>query len=263
MLFDEVEKASDALWNLLLGILDKATLTLGDNRRVDFSRALIFMTSNLGAAEMDAIRRPRFGFAASELEKLYDTSDGAGVNSARISEAGLDAVRRRFNPEFLNRLDKIVVFNPLGEVELRAILEIELRRLQQQILNSSPAAPFAIALTEAAKSHLLVEGTDTRYGARPLKRAIDCSLVRPLSNLIATRQVREGDWIAVDFDECARQMVFTKEGEDLPTYVMSQLSEAPGTVPAGLVDAAGTESPALAARGNRKGTPFRGRNVAA
>jgi ATP-dependent Clp protease ATP-binding subunit ClpB len=133
VLFDEVEKANDALWNLLLGILDKATLTLGDNRRVDFSRAIIFMTSNLGAAEMGSILRPNFGFAASE--GLGRADAGAGERLAgKLNRAGLEAVRRKFTPEFINRIGKTIVFRELGEPELRQILTIELNLLQQRIL---------------------------------------------------------------------------------------------------------------------------------
>src|ERR1700757_2725573 len=112
VLFDEIEKASDALWNLLLGILDKATLTLGDNRRADFSRALIFMTSNLGASEMGSILRPNLAFAAGDIERnqaagILDDSVGD-----KVMRAGIEAARRKFSPEFMNRLDKIVVFHP-------------------------------------------------------------------------------------------------------------------------------------------------------
>jgi len=106
VLFDEIEKASDALWNLLLGILDKATLTLGDNRKVDFSNALIFMTSNIGASEMSSLVSPKLGFRAAPL----CNSSCAPALSAELSHAGVEAARRRFTPEFLNRLDKIVVF---------------------------------------------------------------------------------------------------------------------------------------------------------
>src|SRR5216110_995064 len=102
VLFDEIEKASDALWNLLLGILDKATLTLGDNRKVDFSKALIFMTSNIGAAEMSSLVSRKLGFGAAPL----CDSDCAPALSAKLSRAGVEAARRRFTPEFLNRLDR-------------------------------------------------------------------------------------------------------------------------------------------------------------
>src|SRR6476620_11234815 len=148
VLFDEIEKASDALWNLLLGILDKATLTLGDNRRVDFSRTLIFMTSNLGAAEMGSILRPNLGFAASEIEKLHGTGQMDEGTSEKISRAGVEAARRKFTPEFMNRIDKVVVFKPLGQPELRKILGLELSILQQRIFNSSTTTPFVFTLSE-------------------------------------------------------------------------------------------------------------------
>src|SRR5947208_3417148 len=142
VLFDEIEKASDALWNLLLGILDKATLTLGDNRRVDFSRTLIFMTSNLGAAEMGSILRPNLGFAAGEC----DRNNAAGIVDeslgGKVTRAGMEAARRKFSPEFMNRIDKTVVFHPLGACELRKILTIELNVVQQRIFSASQAAPF-------------------------------------------------------------------------------------------------------------------------
>ncbi len=223
VLFDEIEKASDALWNLLLGILDKATLTLGDNRRVDFSRAMIFMTSNLGAAEMGQILRPNLGFAASELEKRRREGQVDDGLTGKIARAGVEAARRKFTPEFMNRIDKTVVFRPLGEPELRKILSLELNILQQRIFNSSTGAPFVFSLTEAAKDYLLVEGTDMKYGARHLKRAIDRALVHPLSNLIATEQVRGGDLIRVDFDAVLSRMTFFKEAEDMPAYAMVQM----------------------------------------
>ena len=200
VLFDEIEKASDALWNLLLGILDKATLTLGDNRRVDFSRAMIFMTSNLGAAEMGSILRPNLGFAAGDSERQH----AAGIVDERLTDkiarAGVEAARRKFTPEFMNRIDKTVVFQPLGAAELRKILTLELNMVQQRIFSSANAAPFVFSVTDAAKDFLLREGTDLKYGARHLKRAIDRHLVHPLSNLIATGQVRGGDLIRVDFE---------------------------------------------------------------
>src|SRR5213594_5078310 len=131
VLFDEIEKASDALWNLLLGILDKATLTLGDNRRVDFSRAMIFMTSNLGASEMGSILRPNMGFAASEMQKLRDSGQVDEDLKSKIGKVGVEAARRKFTPEFMNRIDKTVVFHALGQEELKKILDLELSLLQQ------------------------------------------------------------------------------------------------------------------------------------
>src|SRR6266851_4873984 len=166
VLFDEIEKASDALWNLLLGILDKATLTLGDNCRVDFSCSLIFMTSNLGTAEMGSILRPNLGFAASEIERKHESGQLDDSTTGKISRAGVEAARRKFTPEFMNRIDKIVVFKPLGPAELRKVLGLELGILQQRILNSATTTPFVFSLTEEAKDYLLQEGTDMKYGAR-------------------------------------------------------------------------------------------------
>jgi len=225
VLFDEIEKASDALWNLLLGIMDKGTLTLGDNRRVDFSRAMIFMTSNLGAAEMSSIIRPKVGFGAGEVERQRATGEVEAGLDVKINRAGLEAARRKFTPEFMNRLDRVIVFRPLGTVELKRILSIELNMLQERIFNSAQTTPFVFNLTEPAKDFLLAEGTDVKYGARHLKRTIERSLVHPLSNLIASGQIRNGDLIQVDFDAVGRALTFTKEAEDIPGYVMVQMTE--------------------------------------
>jgi ATP-dependent Clp protease ATP-binding subunit ClpA len=223
VLFDEIEKASDALWNLLLGILDKATLTLGDNRRVDFSRAMIFMTSNLGAAEMGSILRPNLGFATSEVERKRACGEVDEGLTDKISRAGVEAARRKFTPEFMNRIDKVVVFRPLGSDELHRILNIELNMLQQRIFNSATTTPFVFNLTAQAKEFLLREGTDMKYGARHLKRAIERSLVHPLSNLIASDQIRGGDLIKVDYDGECPLLSFTKEAEEMPAYAMVQM----------------------------------------
>jgi ATP-dependent Clp protease ATP-binding subunit ClpA len=223
VLFDEIEKASDALWNLLLGVLDKATLTLGDNRRVDFSRCLIFMTSNLGAGEMGSMLRPNMGFAAAEIQKLRESGELDGELNAKISKVGVEAARRKFTPEFMNRIDKTVVFRPLGSPELRKILDLELSILQQRIFSSPNAAPFGFSLTDSAKDYVLREGTDIKYGARHLKRAIERSVVHPMSNLIATSQVRTGDLLKIDFDPALDRMIFFKEAEDVPAYALAQL----------------------------------------
>ena len=209
VLFDEIEKASDSLWNLLLGILDKGILTLGDNRRVDFSHCMIFMTSNLGAAEMSALAAPRLGFHAA---RSGDGASEAKLNS-KIATTGVAAARRRFTPEFINRLDHIVVFRSLGTPELRRIIDIELEAVQERISAAAQDNRFFIAVTESAKEFLLSEGTDVRYGARPLKRAIERLLVRPLSNLMASRQIGGGDSIRVSHPQDASSLVFSRETE--------------------------------------------------
>jgi len=223
VLFDEIEKASDSLWNLLLGVLDKATLTLGDNRRVDFSRALIFMTSNLGAGEMGSIMRPNMGFGAGEIQRLREAGEVDEDLKGKIAKVGVEAARRKFTPEFMNRIDKTVVFRPLGSEQLRKILDLELAMLQQRVFSSPNAAPFGFSLTDSAKDYVLKEGTDVKYGARHLKRAIERSIVHPMSNLIATAQVRTGDLIKIDFDESLDRMIFFKEAEDVPAYALAQL----------------------------------------
>ena len=251
VLFDEIEKASDSLWNLLLGILDKATLTLGDNRRVDFSHVMIFMTSNLGATEMGSILRPNLGFATSEIEARHKSGIMDEATTDKVSRAGVEAARRKFTPEFMNRIDKVVVFKPLGQAELKKILGLELGILQTRIFNSSMTTPFVFSVTESAREYLLREGTDMKYGARHLKRAIDRELVHPMSNLIATQQVRGGDLIRVDFDEDENQLTFAKEAEDMPAYAMMQMAEASGNVQPIMAASAVVEPPRVAARQRR------------
>jgi ATP-dependent Clp protease ATP-binding subunit ClpA len=206
VLFDEIEKASDALWNLLLGILDKASLTLGDNRRVDFSRAMIFLTSNLGAGEMEALVRPKLGFATADGVRTQATVE-------KLSRVGLDAARRTFSPEFINRIDKTVVFAALGEPELRGILGLELDSVRDRMGRATDLA-IAFNVSGAAQNLLLSEGTDSRYGARYLKRAIERLLVQPLSNLMASGQIQAGDSLLVDFDPLTSRLIFLKEKKE-------------------------------------------------
>ena len=205
LLFDEIEKASDSLWQLLLGILDKATLTLGDNRRVDLSQCIIIMTSNLGACEMSGLVDGGLGFAPKPM--LVDA-----CFDEKINRTAVDAARRKFTPEFMNRIDKAVVFKTLRPEHLERILEIELGMVQQRILTSSAANQFVFTCTERVKSFLLQEGTDPKYGARHLKRAIERNLVFPLANLVATGQVRLGDFIRVDMNS-DNSLAFVKEAE--------------------------------------------------
>jgi ATP-dependent Clp protease ATP-binding subunit ClpB len=255
VLFDEIEKASDSLWNLLLGILDKATLTLGDNRKVDFSCALIFMTSNLGAAEMNSLMTPKLGFNCARDAGQEAMCRSDEKLNAKIGKTGVEAARRKFSPEFMNRIDKVVAFRPLGETELRKILDIELRMVQQRIFNSSPDRAFIFRATDAAKRYLLREGIDMKYGARHLKRAIERLLVQPLSNLIATDQIRTGDCIRVDFSTDAGVLIFLKEAEGLPIHTMAELVDESVTLPAHALTTGAIFEPARAtnARFSRRG----------
>ena len=220
VLFDEIEKASDALWNLLLGILDKATLTLGDNRRVDFSDAMIFMTSNLGAKEMSAIVNPTLGFGAASGEATVMNPETVAT---RIRKAALEAARRKFPPEFINRLDKMIVFHPLLDNHLRRIVDIELGRLQDRILTCSAAGGFVLRVTERAKQWLLAKGVDSRYGARYLCRTIEKNIVQPLSSLVASGQIAMGDLVEVE-DEADERLSFNLVGQDLSTQEMSEVA---------------------------------------
>lgn len=226
VLFDEIEKASDALWNLLLGILDKATLTLGDNRKVDFSRALIFMTSNLGAAEMGTLLRPDLGFASGEVNRQRAAGIVDEKMNDRVTRAGVEAARRKFTPEFMNRLDKIVVFRPLGAEELRKILDIELTLVQRRVLQSAVGIPFILKVGDDARDFLLRNGTDVKYGARHLKRAIERSLVHPISNLMASGQVEGGDLIAISYDAERDCLNFVREASEMPEGRMVELLDS-------------------------------------
>jgi len=201
VLFDEIEKATDALWQLLLGILDKATLTLGDNRRVDFSNCVIVMTSNLGAREMSLVTEGQMGFAPGALATQE-------INT-RLEKIGIEAARRKFSPEFMNRLDKVVVFSSLHEMAIRRILDLELEMVQRRIL-AAGRGPFVLRCSDCVKDFLLREGYDRRYGARPLKRAIEQRLIIPLSNLIATGQISAGDVVLVEKDETDDELRFSK-----------------------------------------------------
>jgi ATP-dependent Clp protease ATP-binding subunit ClpB len=214
LLFDEIEKASDALWQLLLGMLDKATLTLGDNRRVDLSQTVIFMTSNLGGGEITELMQGGMGFIQPKDKPITGLDE-------KVERTAVEAARRKFSPEFMNRLDKVVVFHPLKRDQLEEVLEIELGQVQQRVLETA-RGQFLFRVTSAAREFLLTEGTDQRYGARHLKRAIERNIVYPLANLLATEQVHIGDLICIDFDKKESCLTFTREGENLAMPVRRQ-----------------------------------------
>ena len=240
VLFDEIEKASDALWQLLLGILDKATLTLGDNRRVDFSNAVVIMTSNLGAREMSDMISGGIGFAPGKSSKNSEDNE----IDTKIYRTALEAAKRKFSPEFMNRIDKVVVFRSLKERHLRQILEIELSAVQDRITESA-GTKFAFECDDDAKDFLLEEGIDLKYGARHLKRAIERFLVYPLSNLVATEQVETGDVVTVGYDEEKDGLTFSKEaGKMIVSDAEENLLE---TEPEKKSDAVGMPLPQVAA----------------
>jgi ATP-dependent Clp protease ATP-binding subunit ClpA len=181
-------------------------LTLGDNRRVDFSRAVVIMTSNLGAREMSEMISGGIGFAPTKTGRAQEDNE----IDTKIYRTALEAARRKFSPEFMNRIDKVVVFRSLKEHHLRKILDIELHQVQARITESA-GTKFIFECSDEAKEFLLSEGIDLKYGARHLKRAIERFLVYPLSNLVATQQVETGDLVVIDFDDEGEKLTFSKQ----------------------------------------------------
>jgi ATP-dependent Clp protease ATP-binding subunit ClpB len=218
LLFDEIEKASDALWQLLLGILDKATLTLGDNRRVDLSQTMIFLTSNLGGGEITELMTGGMGFAPSV------PADSKPRLDEKVEKTASEAAKRKFAPEFMNRIDKTIVFHPLRAQQLEQILEIELGMVQQRVLETAKGR-FLFRVTQPAREFLLKEGTDLKYGARHLKRAIERHVVYPLASLLATEQVSLGDVLSIDWDGTEQALRFSKEAEGALVPVASPVPE--------------------------------------
>src|SRR5436309_5654509 len=225
LLFDEIEKASDALWQLLLGMLDKATLTLGDNRKVDLSQTVIFLTSNLGSGEISELMQGGMGFIQPTDKPI------AGLDE-KVERTATEAARRKFSPEFMNRLDKVVVFHPLRREQLEQVLEIELGQVQQRVLETAKGQ-FLFRVTQPGRDFLLQEGTDQRYGARHLKRSIERHVVYPLANLLATEQVHLGDLICIDWNKEQDRLTFVREGENLAIPARKPEPAAPArTAPA-------------------------------
>ena len=210
LLFDEIEKASDALWQLLLGMLDKATLTLGDNRRVDLSQTVIFLTSNLGGGEITELMQGGMGFVQPRDKATTGLDE-------KVEKTAVEAARRKFSPEFMNRLDKVVVFHPLKCDELDEVLEIELGQVQKRVSDST-ARPFLFRITDEGREFLLEKGTDQRYGARHLKRAIERYLVSPIARLLATAQVRPGDVLLIDRHPGEKGLAFIRDMEQRSSY---------------------------------------------
>jgi ATP-dependent Clp protease ATP-binding subunit ClpB len=231
LLFDEIEKASDSLWQLLLGMLDKATLTLGDNRKVDLSQTVIFLTSNLGGGEIAELMQGGMGFIRPTDKPI------AGLDE-KVERTAVEAARRKFSPEFMNRLDKVVVFHPLKREQLQEVLDIELGQVQQRVLDTANGQ-FLFRVTEAGREFLLQQGTDQRYGARHLKRAIERHLVYPLANLLATDQVNLGDLVRIDWDKSHEGLTFVREGEG--ALVQAAAAKAVGAAASAAMDGQSAE----------------------
>ena len=222
VLFDEIEKADDALWQLLLGVLDKGTLTLGDNRQVDFSRTVVVMTSNLGAAEMSDLMEGGIGFANNPAEpEDLDSID------QKIYRTATAVARKKFTPEFMNRIDKVVVFRTLTRDHLSQIVDLELDEVRKRILESQADRQFILHCSDRVKDFFVEEGTDPRYGARHLKRVIERYLVFPLSNLIATGQIELGDVVQADLEEESKRLTFVREPSAAFVDSLENVSRSP------------------------------------
>ncbi len=180
ILFDEIEKAHHDVFNVLLQILDDGRLTDGQGRTVDFKNTIVIMTSNIGSHRILEYRGAFEGDAVRAHE--------ARPCSRRCA--------RSFRPEFLNRVDEIIVFHSLSEEHLKQIVEIQLGHLRARLADRH----IAIELTDAARTHLVRSGYDPTYGARPLKRAIQKEIETPLARLVLAGKVRDGQTIDVDID---------------------------------------------------------------
>jgi CheY-like chemotaxis protein/MoxR-like ATPase len=191
VLFDEVEKAAPSLTLLLLGILDKGTLNLGDNTIVNFERSLIFLTSNLGAREMSREVSPEIGFQPADLRTPEQIA-------GRLESIGLGAVRKRFSPEFVNRIDVVVTYQPLDAEAIARILDHHIDELQRHVHTRLGDRSFEIEVTPAARDVLLSRGVSSQYGARELKRTIHRLLTQPLAALVAAAQITPGTRVMVD-----------------------------------------------------------------
>jgi ATP-dependent Clp protease ATP-binding subunit ClpA len=211
LLFDEIEKAAQSLVRLLLGVLDKATLRLGDSTLVNFEKSVIFMTSNLGAREMSRELHPEFGFESAWPGKGLESPD-------KLERIGQSAVRKNFSPEFINRIDSIVTYQPLDSVALTAILDQHIDDLQDHILRRLGEQAFRIEVPAASRRFLLEKGTSAEYGARELKRVLHHYLMQPLAAMVVAGEIDPGASVRAELGPCQRKLVLRimNDGELLP-----------------------------------------------
>jgi CheY-like chemotaxis protein len=194
VLFDEIEKAAPSMTRLLLGVLDKGLLRLGDNSTVNFEKSLVFLTSNLGAREMLREINPDFGFQSAGGGERTDLT-------SKLRNIGLVSVRKRFSPEFVNRIDCIITYQPLTVESLSLILDQQITDLQNHVNTRLGARSFALEAPYEARQFLLRKGTSSEYGARELNRTIHRHLTQPLATLVATNQVNPGCTVRVEVAE--------------------------------------------------------------
>ena len=191
VLFDEIEKAAPSMTRLLLGVLDKAQLRLGDNTTVNFEKSMVFLTSNLGSREMLREINPDFGFQSAQHAERADLI-------GKLQSIGLAAVRKRFSPEFVNRIDCIITYQPLSQEALAAILEHQIADLQSHVNTRLGDRSFTLEIAPETRQFLLEKGTSSEYGARELNRTIHRFLTQPLATMVATNQVSAGAKVRVD-----------------------------------------------------------------
>jgi ATP-dependent Clp protease ATP-binding subunit ClpA len=194
VLFDEIEKAAPSMTRLLLGVLDKGVLRLGDNSTVNFEKSLVFLTSNLGAREMLREINPDFGFQSAQTGARADLT-------GKLQSIGLVAVRKRFSPEFVNRIDCIITYQPLSPEALSAILDHHITDLQNHVNTRLGNRSFTLEVPFEARQFLLMKGTSAEYGARELNRTIHRFLTQPLATMVATNQVNPGARLRVEVAE--------------------------------------------------------------
>lgn len=201
VLFDEIEKAAPSMTRLLLGILDKGILRLGDNTTVNFERSLIFLTSNLGSRGMMKEIRPDFGFEAG-VAKLRDVG-------RKLESIGLAAVRKKFSPEFVNRIDQVITYRPLGDDALAEILDQHIEELRRHVYNRLGPRAFSIEVPAGSREFLLRKGVSAEYGARELKRTLQRHVTQPLAALVAGGRIEPGASLCLDLDD-AEEALFVR-----------------------------------------------------
>jgi ATP-dependent Clp protease ATP-binding subunit ClpA len=191
ILFDEIEKAAPSMTRLLLGVLDKATLRLGDNSTVNFERSMIFLTSNLGAEAMRKELNPDFGFEAI-------TENQRANPEKKLASIGVSAVKRKFSPEFVNRIDAVITYMPLESDSLRVILDQLLDGLEEHIEKRLDDRAFSLDVTGKARELLLRKGTSKEYGARELKRTILRMITQPIAAMVDREEIEPGSTVRVE-----------------------------------------------------------------